>query len=105
LLTAVPGEDAEVWCEKRFIRFDEASGAVIPGAFDRVVIYRTNGNIDRAEIIDYKSDRLKTAGEFAIYAQQLKSYRASLSALLDIPEEKIICRICALRLREIITVN
>lgn len=96
-----PGKECEVWREKRFIR-KKAGNKIVPGAFDRVVIFRENGEISAAQIIDFKSDRMDNREDFLIYAPQLASYRESLSSLLDLPEEKISCRICALRSKQII---
>ncbi|MBE6356628.1 MAG: hypothetical protein E7058_05900 [Lentisphaerae bacterium] len=99
-----PDQECELWLERRFL-LKNAAQQLVPGAFDRVQIFRDNGKITQAEIIDYKSDRIKSAAGFEIYFEQLRSYRNSLSILLDLPEEQISCKICALRLNEIIEVK
>ena len=94
----------EVWKERRFLLRNN-SGEIIPGAFDRVVIFYDGDRPLRAEIFDYKSDNLKNADEFAVYFPQLKLYRESLSQLLDLPMEKISCYILALKIKEVISVD
>lgn len=98
-----PEGECEVWKEKRFIR-QKAENIIIPGAFDRVVIFRESGVITRAQIVDFKSDRFRKTEDFMVYKEQLFSYRESLASLLDLPEEKITGMICALRLNAVIPV-
>ena len=103
MLRNVP-PDAEVWCEKRFL-LKNRYGEIVPGAFDRVVIFRKNGVPVRAEIYDWKSDDLAAPENFSIYAGQLHSYRESLAQLLNIPESAVTTFICALKLKKVIPVE
>ena len=104
LSESADGREKEVWCEKRFL-LRNPQGEIIPGAFDRVVIFKENGIPAAAEIFDYKSDNMQSAAEFAVYFPQLKLYRESLAQMLALPPEKIACRILALKIKEVITVD
>lgn len=99
-----PAGNCEVWRERRFL-LKTPAGELVPGAFDRVMIFRENGSVSRAVITDFKSDDLKQPEAFAVYFPQLTSYRRSLAILLDLPESQISCQICALRLNQIIPVE
>jgi ATP-dependent exoDNAse (exonuclease V) beta subunit len=99
-----PDGGCELWLERRFM-LKTPSGEIVPGAFDRVQIFRENGVITHAQIIDYKSDRIGDPAGFSIYFPQLASYRRSLAILLELPESKISCKICALRLSQVIEVS
>lgn len=99
-----PGGETEVWREKAFI-LKNSRNQQVSGAFDRVVIFREKGKITGAEIYDYKSDNIATTDGFDIYFPQLISYRQSLAILLNIPENMIQCRICALKLNAVIDID
>jgi ATP-dependent exoDNAse (exonuclease V) beta subunit len=97
-------EDMEVWREKNFVLRD-SEGNITAGTFDRVEIFRENGNIVSAVVIDYKSDSFNSVKDALIYADQLKKYRCSLAQLLDIAEDKISCKIYALKLKKIADIH
>ena len=97
-----PEGDFELWKEYRFI-LKTPEKTLIPGAFDRVIIHKENGRFIRAEIIDYKTDRLEKAEDFKIYENQMLYYRKSLSSITGLPEDKIKCIICSLHLDQILT--
>ena len=80
--------DVQLWRERAFdVVLDNE---MISGVFDRVHVYG-----DRAEIIDFKSDRvrddlsLEQAAEK--YAPQMKTYRQALTKLTGWPESTIRC--------------
>lgn len=98
-----PAGICEVWQEKRFI-LKAGDNTSIPGAFDRVVIFRENGKVIEAEIADYKSDSFQSEKDCAVYFDQLCSYRSSLAQLLEVPEPLIKCRIYALKLKKVVEV-
>ncbi len=102
MLEKTPPE-CEVWSERRFL-LRHRDGTMVPGAFDRVVIYREESRIVRAEILDWKSDNLSAPEDFLIYTGQLKLYRESLARLLELPESAISCRIAALKLKKLIPI-
>ncbi|MBE6376203.1 MAG: hypothetical protein E7043_03265 [Lentisphaerae bacterium] len=97
-----PALQSEIWLERQFIVRNRQK-KLICGTFDRVeIIKNEKGDASSATIFDYKSDRLNKKEDFAIYYPQLQIYREALSILLNLPEEKIRCFICALNLPEII---
>ena len=101
-----PQETHTLWLEKRFLLKDE-DGTLIPGAFDRVTIFLDeSGNMQRAEILDYKSDNVEKSEELIKrHHLQLKLYRSCLCRMTGIPEEKIKLYIAALRTAQIIEIT
>ncbi len=93
---ARPRGDVELWHEKRFdIVLDDAW---VSGAFDRVVVVRgPKGRVERAEILDYKSNRIASDAELKqaaeTYRGQLELYRRALAAILKCPERRIAARL------------
>lgn len=75
----------ELWRERRFMtRLDNR---LIAGSFDRVHLWHQGGKPIRALLIDYKTDRVDDASidaKVAGYADQLRLYRAALSAMISI---------------------
>jgi ATP-dependent exoDNAse (exonuclease V) beta subunit len=91
-LFLLPMNRSEVWLERSFVLEDE--GAMIQGIFDRVILhYSETGDLDRAEIIDFKTDRLSSGGDeeelVNRHRNQLESYRVALHRLTGIPIAKI----------------
>ena len=91
-LFLLPMNRSEVWMERSFVL--EHEGAMIQGTFDRVVLhYLETGDLDRAEIIDFKTDRLSSGGNEEELANrhrsQLESYRVALHRLTGLPIAKI----------------
>ena len=81
----VPEADVQVWRERAFVV--PMDTILWNGRFDRVVIARnSSGEITRAEIIDFKSDVVKTQETLAekeqFYQPQLDSYAAILAHAL-----------------------
>ena len=95
-----------LWKERRFLLKDD-SGAIIPGAFDRVVLYcGKEGKPVSADILDYKSDNVAKAEELiSRHHLQLKLYRKCLAKMTGIPEEKIRLQIAALRFGRVLEVK
>ena len=94
-----PAEPHILWKERRFLLKGD-NGELIPGAFDRVVITLDDaGNMSKAEILDYKSDNVKTAKELTDrHRAQLELYRSCLSRMTGIPQENITIKLAALRM-------
>jgi ATP-dependent exoDNAse (exonuclease V) beta subunit len=72
-----------------FVEVDIKEPTDIRGTIDRLVVYKdSNGNVVRAEVIDWKTDKLesgKTVDDLVSnYAPQLASYRLAAARLLDI---------------------
>ena len=98
---AKPEGDVHLWRERAFDLVVE--NQFISGVFDRVHVYA-----DRAEIIDFKSDRvsdeasLKQATEK--YAPQMATYRQALAKLTGLAESAIRCSLLFTHPRRVIEV-
>ena len=98
---AKPEGDVHLWRERAFDLVVE--NEFISGVFDRVHVYA-----DRAEIIDFKSDRvsdeasLKQAAEK--YAPQMATYRQALAKLTGLAESAIRCSLLFTHPRRVIEV-
>jgi ATP-dependent exoDNAse (exonuclease V) beta subunit len=94
-LLARPEGDVELWRERAFSEVVVEDGAEVlwSGAFDRVVLVREGGRIARAEVIDFKTDRV-AAGEIderaEFYAPQLASYRRVLARMTGLPAGAVV---------------
>ena len=80
------------WREKRFEIV--LNSQLVSGAFDRVTIVRdADGQPISAAIMDYKSSVVDTdetiARKVEDYTPQMTAYREALSAILNLPEDKI----------------
>ncbi len=68
-------------------------GTILSGAIDRLVLLRENGRPRFAEIIDFKTDRVRTAAQRkereAYYEPQLRAYRIGLSRMLQLDPQQI----------------
>ena len=102
---ANPDTKCTLWKERRFLLQDD-DGATIPGAFDRVVMYLDgNGNPCRAEILDYKSDKVESGSELVKrHRKQLELYRKCLSRMTAIPEAEIKISLAWLRAGKIVEI-
>ncbi|MDP7005796.1 MAG: UvrD-helicase domain-containing protein [Phycisphaerales bacterium] len=98
-LLCKPEGNVVVYREQDFVlRIDKGTGfsevvinepTDIRGTIDRLVVHKdTSGNVVRAEVIDWKTDKLddgKTVDDLVSnYAPQLASYRLAAARLLDI---------------------
>jgi ATP-dependent helicase/nuclease subunit A len=97
----------ELWCERRFLVVEEeaAAGAapagslLVPGAFDRVVVWRNAGAALAAEVIDFKTDAVgaddeaRLAERTAHYAPQMEAYRRAVVALTGLAPAAVACRL------------
>jgi ATP-dependent helicase/nuclease subunit A len=93
---ARPPGPAELWRERRFEMAD--GDRWISGCFDRVVIHRdAGGRAVSAEVLDYKSNDVRTGPETdeaaESYRSQMDLYRRCLSRMLDLPAERILARL------------
>jgi len=87
-----PVNNSEVWTEYSFVL--EQEEGMIQGTFDRVVLhFLENGELDRADIIDFKTDRLSVGGNedelVNRHRGQLETYRQALHCLSGLPLAKI----------------
>lgn len=90
-----------LWREQRFLAPGSGGepGAFFSGCFDRVTLVSDlSGKPLRAEVLDYKTDRLKDPEAFlARHSRQLNLYRKVLAGMLNLPESAVSCVILALR--------
>lgn len=98
---AKPEGDVHLWRERAFDLVVE--NEFISGVFDRVHVYA-----DRAEILDFKSDRvgdeasMKKAAEK--YTPQMMTYRQALAKLTGLAESTIRCSLLFIHPRRVIEV-
>ena len=96
--------EAEVWRERAFeVVLD---GVWVTGVCDRVVIERAaGGRASRAEIFDFKTDRVATEADVAVAVErhqaQLNVYRRVVAMLTGLPVEAVACRLVFTRLRRL----
>ena len=87
-----PEGNIEVWREKSFVW--QRGDHMVQGVFDRVVLYLSEDRTPiRAEIIDFKTDRLTPGGGvddlIERHQAQVESYRQALKELTGLPADKI----------------
>ena len=101
-------EFAEVWRERAFeVVLD---GVWVTGVCDRVVVERdAAGRTQRAEVFDFKTDRVATAADVAVaierHETQLNVYRRVAAMLTGLPVEAVTCQLIFTRLRRLATVR
>ena len=99
---AHPGGEAEVWREREFeVVLD---GDWVTGAFDRVVVERDErGEVRRATIFDFKTDRVARESDVAEavrrHAGQINLYRRVAARLTGLNEADVRCELVFTRLR------
>ena len=91
-----PSDKAVVWRERAFSYV--AGDLFVNGVFDRVVIHKDkNGAIVRAEIIDFKTDRIHAGNTLEQATEhhrpQLEAYRNALARITGINEASIELRL------------
>ena len=90
LMRPVTGDELEVWRERSFS--EVVDGEIWSGSFDRVVLHRRQGKPERAEVVDYKTDRVK--GEeldqrVDYYGPQVESYRRVLERMTGLSADRV----------------
>jgi ATP-dependent exoDNAse (exonuclease V) beta subunit len=99
----------DLWRERSFELIDDDKW--VSGTFDRVVFFETCGE-RRAEICDFKSNRLRNGETDAAFAQrmactyegQMADYRSALAQLADLPEGAIRCTLLLTATRQTVSV-
>ncbi|MDP6540483.1 MAG: hypothetical protein QF410_13150, partial [Planctomycetota bacterium] len=81
-----PAGEVEVWRERAFrVALGEGADAALwSGTFDRVVLHGPSGAWERAEVFDFKTDRVEGAAlveRAERYRPQLEAYRGALTLL------------------------
>ena len=105
-----PSPEASVWREKPYEIF--AAGRWESGQFDRVV-FAGAGASRRATICDFKTNAVRpgeSLDEFesrmsGTYRSQMLSYRAALSALVGIPEDRIGLKLLLVSTQSVVVVS
>ena len=87
-----PEGKCELWRERAFEALID--GKWLSGVFDRVhLYYDVTGKLSHAELIDFKTDNVKTEGDIAARAKhhqsQIENYCAALQHLTHLPADKI----------------
>ncbi len=97
----------ELWRERPFavvLPDRQKRQTLWSGAFDRVVLERETGKVRRAELLDFKTDRIGADDleeRVAFYRPQLAGYRRVLSHMTDLPENAIETKMVFLHLDEV----
>jgi len=85
----------EVLRERRFAVRDE--GILLQGTIDRVVLIKQGNRVVAADVIDYKSDRLKTAkavrDTVEYYKPQMEAYRRAVEQLWGLEPSAVSVRL------------
>lgn len=91
-----PAGGVEVRRELAFVRAQEGRAEVLVGRIDRLHVIRgPRGEVERAEVIDFKTDTLEDATERGVdraaggYRAQMGHYRRAAAALVGCGEEKV----------------
>ena len=89
--TGAPGERLDLWRERPFAL--RLGAHLVTGRFDRVVVVRgAAGRALRAELIDFKTDRVDAESlqeVVAEYGPQIDTYRRALGAMLGLAESAV----------------
>lgn len=92
---AEPEQPVVLWREQAFDVL--AKGRWLSGIFDRVHLFQdTRGIPEKAVIYDFKTDAGDPAATVKHYSGQMHAYREALSALTQLPPEKIETRLVLL---------
>ena len=76
------------------------------GVVDRLHLYREAGEISRIEVIDFKTDVLKSSSDLVVrYLEQMMSYQAAVAQVFEVGVSMVECRIVSTSLAEVIDVN
>ncbi|MDE2126490.1 MAG: UvrD-helicase domain-containing protein [Armatimonadetes bacterium] len=98
-----PGDDAEVWRERRFTV--AGANALTTGVFDRVVVTRRGGRPVKAEILDFKTDLPGADGAarlIALYAGQMAAYQTAAASMLNLAENQVSARLVLVGTGEVV---
>ncbi|MEX2216134.1 MAG: UvrD-helicase domain-containing protein [Phycisphaeraceae bacterium] len=97
--TLAADESIALWRERAFTV--RRGGDLMRGVFDRVIVIEAGGRTVRAELIDFKTDRVEP-NEANIpriveqYRPQMEAYRDALAAMLALDARKVTCSLLLL---------
>ena len=81
-------------------------GKWMSGVIDRMHIFRESGAVTKVEVIDFKTDGVKSGVELvARYAGQMISYQAAVADVFGIGPELVECRFVSTHLGEVVGVS
>ena len=87
--------ELQVERERRFALRNNES--LLVGSMDRLVLFYHGSQLVAAEIVDFKTDQItgdqQAAERLAFYRPQLEAYRAACAKMLQLPAERILCRV------------
>ncbi|MGB1889800.1 MAG: PD-(D/E)XK nuclease family protein, partial [Akkermansiaceae bacterium] len=76
------------------------------GVVDRLHLYREAGEISRIEVIDFKTDVVKSSSDLVVrYLEQMMTYQAAVAQVFEVSVSMVECRIVSTSLAEVIDVN
>ncbi|TVQ50321.1 MAG: hypothetical protein EA377_14420 [Phycisphaerales bacterium] len=88
-----PKTDGRVLREFPYARLNERD-EVVRGVIDRLVLHESSGRVNRAEIIDFKTDQIQTEQVKAraeIYRDQMAEYRLAIRSAFGLSNEQVQC--------------
>lgn len=103
-----PRHRLEVWRERPFAVAD--GDGLLAGQFDRVVVAWDGSQPLRAEVIDFKTDRVAADDEKELsllarhYQPQLAAYRRAVAQLVRLPTKKVTARLALVRTGQVVPV-
>jgi ATP-dependent helicase/nuclease subunit A len=115
-LLTLPKESVDVYREQEFVlrvkkgeKFTNVTmrePTDIRGSIDRLVVYKDeSGSIVRAEVIDWKTDKIEPEeleNKIMHYAPQLSSYRLAAARLLGIDREYVTTKLVFISIKKVI---
>jgi len=81
-------------------------GRWMSGVIDRLHVTREDGAVTGVEVIDFKTDVVKSGAQLlARYAGQMMSYQAAMAQVFEVELDCVWCRLVSTHLGEVIDVN
>lgn len=97
-------EGAELFREQAFELIHQ--GKWMSGVVDRLHVYRDGSTISKVEVLDFKTDGVKSGRELIErYGSQMMSYQAAISQVFGVEPEWVECRMISTHLGEVIDVK
>lgn len=95
---------AELYLEQAFELISQ--GRWMSGVVDRMHVHREGDRITKIEVIDFKTDGVKSAEELVTnYAGQMMDYQEALAAVFEVELSLVKCRLISTHLGEVIEVD
>ena len=95
---------AELYREQGFELIHQ--GKWMSGVVDRLHVYREGDETTKLEVIDFKTDGVKSGAELVErYAAQMMSYQGALAAVFGVEPSLVKCRLLSTHLGEVVEVD